>query len=292
MGFGQDIFERKVQMTLSLQAYGDKHVGQVREINEDEIFVKVIQATGEEPVGLLIVCDGIGGHAGGEFASKWAAKTLQDELKDLFNPADSRKTVKLDAETVEAIAAGHPAPTRKLAETAMEDHIRRAIQRANDVVIGIARAKPGEASDTGTTVTMVVIQGDMATIGNVGDSRTYLLRDGELRPVTQDHSIVASLLAAGMIQPDEIYTHPQRNLIYRSLGGKPDVEADVFRLELQTGDRLLLCSDGLWEMVHDPQLAVIMVKAPSPKAACQRLIDAANANGGEDNISAVVVWVE
>lgn len=279
-------------MTLSLQAHGDKHVGQVREINEDEVFVKVVQATGEEPVGLFIVCDGIGGHAGGEFASKLAAETLRAELKELFNPVDPRKTVKLDPETVEAIAAGRPAPTRKLAATDMEDRIRRAIQRANQAVIGLARARPEEAGDSGTTVTMAVIQGDTATIGNVGDSRTYLLRAGELAPITKDHSVVASLVAAGMIGPEEIYTHPQRNLIYRSLGGKPDAEADISRLELRSGDRLLLCSDGLWEMVRDPQLAVIMEKAPSPKAACQRLIDAANANGGEDNISAVVVWVE
>jgi PPM family protein phosphatase len=279
-------------MTLSLHAYGDKHVGQVREINEDEIFVKVVQATGEEPVGLFIVCDGIGGHAGGEFASKWAVEILRDELKDLFNPVDPHKTVKLDREMVEAIAAGQPAPTRKLAETDLEDRVRRAIQRANEAVIGLARAKPEEAGDSGTTVTMVVIRGETAIIGNVGDSRTYLLRDAELAPITKDHSVVASLAAAGMIQPEEIYTHPQRNLIYRSLGAKPEVEADVSRLELRAGDRLLLCSDGLWEMVRDPQIEVIIEKAPSAKAACQRLIDAANANGGEDNISAVVVWAE
>lgn len=279
-------------MALSLQAHGDKHVGQVRDINEDEVFVKLVQATGEEPVGLFIVCDGIGGQAGGELASKWAVETLRDDLKDLFIPADPRRTVKLDAETVEALAAGRPVPTRKLAETALEARVRDAIQHANQVIVGYARAKPEQAGDTGTTVTMAVVKGEVAYIANVGDSRTYLLRDGELRRVTQDHSVVASLAAAGMIQPDEIYTHPQRNLIFRSLGAKPDVEVDVFRQELQPGDRLLLCSDGLWEMVRDPQLAVIMDKAPSPKVACQRLIDAANANGGEDNISAVVVWVE
>jgi serine/threonine protein phosphatase PrpC len=279
-------------MTLSLQAAGDKHRGQVREINEDEIFAKVVQATGEEPVGLFIVCDGIGGHAGGEFASEWAVKTLRDELKELFNPVDPRKTVKLEAETVEAIAAGRAAPTRKMDETDMEDRIRRVIQRANDVVIGIAHAKPDEAGDTGTTLTMAVVKGDVAFVANVGDSRTYLLREGQLTPITKDHSVVASLVGAGMIQPDEAYTHPQRNLIYRSLGAKPEVEADISRLELRAGDRLLLCSDGLWEMVRDPQMTVIMKQAPSPKTACQRLIDAANANGGEDNISAVVVWVE
>jgi protein phosphatase len=269
-----------------------KNRGQVREINEDEVFAKVAQATGEEPVGLFIVCDGIGGHSGGEFASEWAVKTIREMLKDLFDAPDRRKTVKLDEEEIEAIAAGDAMPTRKLGETEMEDRIRRAIQRANEVVREIALAKPELAGDTGTTVTMAVVKGEVAYVANAGDSRSYLLRDGQLKPITQDHSVVASLVKAGMIQPEDIYTHPQRNLIYRSLGDTPQAEVDVFRQELQPGDQMLICSDGLWEMVRDPQLTVIMAKAPSPKAACQRLIDAANANGGEDNISAVVVWVE
>jgi protein phosphatase len=279
-------------MSISIQAAGVQDRGRVREINEDEVFAKVLQESDEEPVGLFIVCDGIGGHVGGEFASKWAVKTISDELKDLFVSTDRRKTVKLDPEEIEAIVAGRSAPTRKLAETEMEDRIRHAIQRANDVVRDIARAKPDEAGDTGTTVTMAVVKGDVAYIANVGDSRTYLLRDGQLKPITQDHSIVASLVKAGMIQPEEVYTHPQRNLIFRSLGAKPEVEVDVFRQEVHAGDRLLLCSDGLWEMVRDPEIAQILEEATGPKAACQRLIDVANDRGGQDNIAAVVVWIE
>lgn len=279
-------------MTIFIQAAGAKDRGLVREINEDEFFVRVMNTTGEEPVGLFIVCDGMGGHHGGEFASRWAVETIRDELKELFEAPDRRKTVKLSEEELEAVVAGRAMPTRKLAESDIEERVRRAISRANEVVRRIAQAKPQEAGDTGTTVTMAVVTGDMACIANVGDSRTYLFRGGQLRPITQDHSVVASLVQAGIIQPEEVYTHPQRNLIFRSLGAKPEVEVDIFRQELQPGDKLLLCSDGLWEMVRDPQIAKILEKAPGPKAACQRLIDAANANGGEDNISAVVVWVE
>jgi serine/threonine protein phosphatase PrpC len=279
-------------MTISIQAAGAKDRGQVREINEDEIFYRIVQATDEEPVGLFVVCDGMGGHAGGEFASRWAVETIRDELKDLFEASDRRKTVKLSEEELEALAAGQPMPTRKLAAAEIEERIRRAIGRANEVVRKIAQARPQEAGDTGTTVTMALVKGEMAYIANVGDSRTYLYRDGQLRPVTRDHSVVASLVQAGIIQPEEVYIHPQRNLIFRSLGAKPEVEVDLFRQELQPGDRLLLCSDGLWEMVRDSQIAKIMEKAPNPKTTCQRLIDAANTNGGEDNISAIVVWAE
>ena len=279
-------------MSITLQAAGAKDAGRIREVNEDDFFVKVVQSSDEEPVGLFIVADGIGGHMGGEFASEWAVKTIREELKDLFIPTDPRKTVKLDSAEIEAMVSGRSAPTRRLGETEIERMIRRAVERANEVVLGIARAKPAEAADTGSTITLAVIQGLMAYVANVGDSRTYLFRNGELTPITTDHSVVASLVAAGQIKPEDVYTHPQRNLIYRSLGNKADVEVDLFRQKLQTGDRLLLCSDGLWEMVRDPQIAKIMEKAPDPKTTSERLVKAANDNGGADNIAVVVVWVE
>lgn len=279
-------------MTITLQAAGAKDRGQLREVNEDDFFVKVVQASDEEPVGLFIVADGIGGHMGGELASEWAVKTIREELKELFIPIDPRKTKKLDPAELEAIVSSGSAPTRRLDETEIERKIRHAVERANQVVLGIARAKPAEAADTGSTVTMAVVQGTMAYVANVGDSRTYLFRNGALTPITQDHSVVASLVAAGQIQPEDVYTHPQRNLIYRSLGDKPDVEVDLFRQDLQPGDQLLLCSDGLWEMVRDPEIARILAKAPDPKSACERLVNVANHNGGEDNIAVVVVWVE
>jgi protein phosphatase len=165
------------------------------------------------------------------------------------------------------------------------------VQRANQVVRDYAQHYPGRARDAGSTVTMAVLQGWTAYIANVGDSRTYLLRDGKLEQLTTDHSLVAGLVAAGTIEPDEIYTHPQRNVIYRSLGSDPEVEVDIVRQPLQAGDRLLLCSDGLWEMVRDPEMAAVLDRTPDVWEACDQLVERANENGGPDNITAILVRV-
>lgn len=276
-------------MAITLHAAGSKDVGQVRDLNEDEFFVKVVQASDEPPIGLFIVADGMGGTAGGELASEWAVKTVRNELQDLFAPANLMQTRKLSAAEMAALDGQ---ATVQMVDFTMQERIERAVQRANEVVVSYARNRPDRAADTGTTLTMAVVKESIAYIANVGDSRTYLWSQGRLRPITEDHSLVASLVKVGQIEPDEIYAHPQRNLIYRSLGSKPAVEVDQFVQPLQPGDQLLLCSDGLWEMVRDPDIAVILRDAPSPTAACNRLIEAANACGGEDNISAVVAWVQ
>jgi serine/threonine protein phosphatase PrpC len=268
-------------MTLHLDFAGLSDPGHVRELNEDAFHFEVKQSADQLPVGLFIVCDGIGGHQAGEVASHWAIETVKQELANLFAARDPRATIRL----------AEPSGTRRLAETEMEDRLRRAVERANEVVHGYARNRPGEAADLGTTITMALVQGTTAYVANVGDSRTYLIRGGRAAPITRDHSLVASLVGAGQITPDEVYTHPQRNLIYRSLGQKSQVEVDVFRQELQPGDVLLLCSDGLWEMVRDPEIVRIVAQTSDPQQACRRLVNAANAAGGEDNITAVVVKV-
>jgi serine/threonine protein phosphatase PrpC len=118
------------------------------------------------------------------------------------------------------------------------------------------------------------------------------MRENYLDQITQDHSLVASLLASNMIEPSEVRSHPQRNQIYRTLGDKPEIEVDIFQRTLEPGDQLMLCSDGLWEMVLDDAVANILQNSRTPQSACDRLIEAANAGGGEDNISVVVVWLE
>jgi protein phosphatase len=117
------------------------------------------------------------------------------------------------------------------------------------------------------------------------------LRQGKLSAVTQDHSIVARLLEQGLIEQEEVYTHHQRSVIYRSLGGRVDIEVDIFPLELEPGERLLLCSDGLWEMVRDQMIEEVLLERSDPQQVCNRLVELANLAGGEDNVSVIVLDV-
>ncbi len=277
-------------MTIRLISASLTDKGVTRDHNEDYVYDQVFQSSMGEPLGLFIVADGMGGHAAGEKASELAVKTIEREFSGLFTPRDPLATRKLSETEIQQSLASGVAPTRKLSETVQEEQVRGAVQRANAVVLDFARHKP-EAADTGTTVTMALIQGSSAYIANVGDSRTYLFRDNQLERVTTDHSLVMSLVAAGKLQIEEIYDHPQRNVIYRCLGDKPNVQVDTFRRELLANDVLLFCSDGLWEMVRDGDIAAILRANPDPAAACRKLIDAANKGGGEDNIGVVVVKV-
>lgn len=251
---------------LAVGTRSDPGIRRKHKPNEDSLFaMQGTRTHNSEPqqFGLFVIADGMGGHANGQDASRQAIQTLIDYML----PRVTGNEV-LDTQSFMKL---------------MSD----GVQQANQAV----HTRNMEArADMGTTMTTALVVGATAYVANVGDSRTYLYRDGKgLSKVTNDHSVVASLVEAGIIKPDDIYTHPKRNQIYRSLGEKPAVEVDTFKVDLQPGDKLLLCSDGLWDMVRDPIIQQVLSKSVSdPNKTGQELIKAALDGGGEDNVSVIV----
>jgi len=270
-----------------LSVAGLTDVGRERKLNEDSFYYRVAQSSDEGPLGLFAVADGMGGELAGEVASHWAVQTLKRELAPLFRPQDPAVTRRLDAEDLAMMGSG---VTVRLEETDLVRLLQHAAERANQVLLGYARQRPDEARGMGSTLTMAVVEDRRLTVIHIGDSRAYLWRDGVLLQLTEDHSVPGALLKQGKIEPDEVYTHPHRNVLYRCLGLKPSVEVDHYApLALQPGDGLLLCSDGLWDMVYPTGCLAAMVAAGGdPPAICRRLVDAANQAGGEDNVT--VIW--
>ena len=206
---------------------------------------------------LFAVCDGMGGHAAGEVASAIAVETIGDK-----------------------------APTN-----ADDVQLGAAVETANAAVIKAAeegRGKPG----MGCTASAIIIEGNKMSVAHVGDSRVYLLHRGTLVRITHDHSFVEELVDAGEITADEARVHPSRSVITRALGSDPDMYADHFSLEVSTGDRIIICSDGLSSMVEDHEIELLAVSSVSPQAAADNLVSAALTAGGADNVTVVVVDVE
>ncbi len=289
---------------LKLTAADKTDVGKQREQNEDFAY-KRVESADDGDRGLFIVADGMGGYKAGEVASRLAIETISKALDVFFKPLHDQPTVKLDKASLDPnkVSTANSSPstvpgaqkTQKLSETQalamVDDQFSSAIQQANKAIVRYGEQKTA-ARGLGSTVTAALIQNEQAYIANVGDSRTYLLRGNKLTPMTKDHSLVARLVESKQIEPEDVYTHPQRNLIYRSLGaGHKNIEVDVFHEVLQPGDKLLLCSDGLWEMIRDQDLLNALTEQSSPQAICDKLIKLANENGGEDNITAIVIQV-
>ncbi len=245
-------------------------VGRKRAINEDNLFYHTmswLRFGSAHTVSLAMVADGMGGHAAGEVASSLAIQGMTEHL-----------------------LAGQFVPLSQVAfagdMAAVVQAIDDAVQYANELVV---REAERLRNDMGTTLTMVLTLNDLAYVVNVGDSRTYLWRDGQLRRITTDHSLVMKLVELEHISEDEIYTHPQRNGVLRSFGAVSGVQADIFVERVRVNDLLLLCSDGLWELVRDQQIAEILRKAKTPHDACAQLVSAANQAGGDDNISVILM---
>jgi serine/threonine protein phosphatase PrpC len=267
------IAERTRPAPLWARIGAASHQGMVRDVDEDSLLVldlRMVQNSQGRSWGLFIVADGMGGHDAGEVASGLAIRGAVEVVLSAYL-----------APTIEADAQYEEARLREI--------VQKAVLQANEYVIREAHAR---GNDMGTTITLALVVGDRAVIGNVGDSRTYIYRDGALRRISKDHSLVMRLVDIGQISEDDIYTHPQRNAVLRSLGDKSELEVDLFSERLRPGDALFLCCDGQWEMTRDPQMAEIIAQHADPQAACDALIAAANAAGGEDNITSVLVRYE
>jgi len=240
------------QFNLTIGQHTD--IGRQRKNNEDSLLAIVP----EDPEvlakkgALFVVSDGLGGHNNGEVASTLAIRTINASYYQ-----DGQENI--------------------------PDALRLAIQKAN---MAIHQAGNG----MGTTCVVAVLQGDTVYIANVGDSRAYLVRDGQLRQLSQDHSIVADELRAGLITKEQARHHPQLNIITRCLGTEDNVEVDTFAEPVQEGDLLLLCTDGLTNLVDDEELVKI-VHDFQPAESVYQLINRANEQGGPDNITAIVVQV-
>lgn len=240
-------------------------VGKQRDHNEDCVFALTIAVgggSGNSPLGLFIVADGMGGHQYGEVASATAVRTMAGYLLKKFHPYLVNPSESLDEP--------------------LQDLMRAAITEAQRAV---TQAAPG----SGTTLTAALVLGQQVTFGHVGDSRAYAVHTyggGEI--LTRDHSLVKRLEELGQITSEEAVTHPQRNVLYRALGQGETLEPDIFTAPFPQSGYLLLCSDGLWSVLPDANLYDIVLKGTNLQNACQNLVAAANDAGGPDNISVIL----
>lgn len=245
-----------------------------RSQNEDSVLTIVNNTMhGTKPVlcGLFVVADGMGGHVGGQEASLIGIQTMTQEVCTHFHNLDLSNGKQLLSHGVERANAAIHKKNQSLKSDKTEN----------------------KSPLMGSTIAAALVLNGTAYIANVGDSRVYLYRPSEgLRQITLDHSIIARMVTMGTIRPEDIYTHPKRNQIYRCLGEGPSVDVDTFTVKLCNGDILLLCSDGLWEMVRDPDIEHIIESSRYQFTALSHLlIQAALNRGGTDNISVVVARV-
>ena len=249
--------------------YGQtSNTGMVRNNNQDAAMSFYFASDTDDEIpdfGVFIVADGMGGHKEGEKASALTARTI---LTDLFT------TIYLPMIKDEDQDAGRFTITEALVQ---------ATQKANQLV-------RRNVQDGGTTCTVAVIIGYQAYFSHVGDSRAYLIsQNGAIDLITRDHSVVQRLIELDQLTPEEAEHHEQRNVLYRAVGQNEEVDVDILRRRLQANTSILICSDGLWGMVDDEEIADIVNSSADPQIACDRLIATANKNGGTDNITALVL---
>lgn len=254
-------------MSLKLQYAGKTDVGKKRSHNEDNLCL----ATDEN---LYMVADGMGGHASGEVASQMAVETVQDFFKETSEDEEMTWPYKMDKDLnyeENRLNAGIKLANLRIYETAAQNSAQRGM---------------------GTTIVALLFSGEEAYFGHVGDSRIYRLRDDDLGQVTDDHSLLNDYIKMKDLSEEEIENFPHKNVIVRALGMKETVQVDVLQETPEHGDIYLLCSDGLNAMTSDEKIEEILVEHRDDlEVACNKLVDSANANGGNDNVTVVLVKV-
>ncbi|MBI2187828.1 MAG: serine/threonine-protein phosphatase [Acidobacteria bacterium] len=239
--------------------------GLVRPRNEDRYIA-------DSELGLFAVVDGMGGHAGGELASETIAEAVTAFIRETAGDSDKTWPGGLDPRL-----------------SVLANRLQIAIRSANLTLA--TRAKANAALDgSGATLAAALFGHGELAVSNVGDCRAYLLRDGHLSQITRDHSIVAEQLALGLIDSETARTHPLRHVVTRAVSGQAGMPVDIFELKIQRGDRLILCSDGIHAVLSDAEIvAIVSADGRTTDEACRATIDAANARGGPDNATTIVV---
>ena len=249
-----------------IEAFGKTDVGRRRKLNEDNLLI-------DSDVNLYAVCDGMGGHNAGEVASKMAIETLhafitksQGEEKDITWPYGLEPHLSFEA-----------------------NRLKTAIKLANKRIFKAADNRE-DYTGMGTTLVAALVNDSMLTVGNAGDSRVYMVREGKLSQLTRDDSWVSAAWAEGILSTAEIDRHPLRNVITKAVGAKADIELETSEHTLAAGDIVLLCSDGLHAMITDEQILSLLHPLPgSLEKTADVLIEAANEAGGKDNVSVVLL---
>jgi len=251
-------------MPLAPRSFGLTDVGRVRKHNEDSYLA-------DDKVGIYVVADGMGGHASGEVASAEA-------IDQIFS------MVKRAQPAIDALRANSNDETRAPVRRAIE----AAIQAATYMIFGIAEQDPARKG-MGTTISCLLVVNDTAIVGQVGDSRVYLLRNGLPVQITEDHTLINMQLKAGTITAEQAKTAPYQNLITRAVGVKDYVEVDTFVVECQPQDRFILVSDGVHGYLNEDEEITRLTSAPSLELCCRQLVDHALARGGKDNATALAI---
>ena len=244
---------------MKVSAVGGTDTGLVRSLNEDSFLISGFE--NGEPHGFCILADGMGGHNAGEVASAMATEIIANELSNSEFGDDEENIV---------------------------SNITASLDYANNEIYNKSVSNSANAG-MGTTAVVVYLDKNTAYIANIGDSRAYLIENNRITQLTTDHSIVQKLVESGSITPEEARNHPEKNIITKALGTEPTEEYDIYEFAVREGDKILLCSDGLSDMIEDSQINDILNQDLCPDDAISALISAAKENGGRDNITVVLM---